>query len=97
VAEQNRAFNGGGIWNGGSATISSSTLSGNLAGGGDSIDYGGGIYAAGNVSLIASTVTGNNSDGPGAGIYPRMGDDQQQKPGVQQFRVSRSVQFVPRK
>ena len=59
------ALGGGIALFGSSATITDSTVSGNLA------DEGGGIYANFNssVTLTNSTIGGNASDGPGGGLY----------------------------
>jgi hypothetical protein len=65
--------NGGGIYNYGTLTVSTSTLSGNLAQGSSSSDgYGGGIYNSGGaVTLSNNTLSGNSATGypGGGGIY----------------------------
>ncbi len=60
------SLNGGGIYNAGTLTLTSCTISGNTA-----TDAGGGIYnAGGTLTLTACTVSGNSAaDGGGAGIY----------------------------
>jgi hypothetical protein len=68
------SFDGGGIYNSGTLTVSSCTLSGNSAFGGDfGLGNGGGIYNEGSLSILASTVTGNSCGSVfgGAGIYNR--------------------------
>lgn len=61
-------FDGAGIYNQGTLTLTQSTLSGNSAGG-----SGGGIYnSAGTLTLINSTLSGNvatSNSGGGGGIY----------------------------
>jgi hypothetical protein len=58
---------GGGLCVVGDATITSSTISGNSAGG----EHGGGIWASGAVTVTSSTISGNNSArwGMGGGIW----------------------------
>ena len=51
--------NGGGIYNGGSSTITNSTISGNTASGGNI--GGGGISNSGNITLTNSTISGNTA------------------------------------
>jgi CSLREA domain-containing protein len=59
---------GGGIYNLGRLTITSSTLSGNTA------DYGGGIYNnAGTLTIMDSTLSGNIAAYAGGGIYCNYG------------------------
>jgi CSLREA domain-containing protein len=62
---QNRAGDGGAIWNGGGGELDvrDSTLSDNLA-----ADRGGGLTASGAVNLRSVTVAGNESGGIGGGI-----------------------------
>ena len=60
----NRVSDGAGIYNSGTLTLTSSTVSGNFA------DEGGGIYNFGNLTLASSTVSGNNSS-LGGGIFNR--------------------------
>jgi predicted outer membrane repeat protein len=57
---------GGGIYNEGSLTVSSVTISANQAG-----NYGGGIYnnESGNLTVINSTIRQNYADWAGGGIY----------------------------
>ncbi len=62
---------GGGIFNeGGTLTMTSSTISGNIAGSLDAAGLGGGIYNAGTLTLNNSRVSANNSafGGTGGGI-----------------------------
>jgi len=59
---------GGGIYNGGTLTVSNSTLSGNTS------DYGGGIFNHGTLTVTGSTLSGNfasgyDFDNGGGGIY----------------------------
>ena len=56
---------GGGIYNGGTLTLTNSTVSGNSAG------YGGGIFNAGTgtLTLTNSTVSANTATNSGGGIY----------------------------
>jgi hypothetical protein len=53
---------GGGIYNGGTLTVSNATFFGNFAG------YGGGIFNTGTMKLSNATLTGNTA-GRGGGIY----------------------------
>jgi hypothetical protein len=56
---------GGGIYNGGTLTLTSSTVSGNTAG-----VHGGGLFNGGTLSLTTySTVSGNTASSLGGGIY----------------------------
>ena len=55
----------GGIYNNGTLTISSSTISGNLA---TASGDGGGIFNAGRLTINNSTVSGNQMQGHGGGI-----------------------------
>jgi len=55
---------GGGIYNGGTLTLTNSAVSGNLAG-----TNGGGIYNGGTLTLTNSTLFGNSAKDDGAGIY----------------------------
>jgi CSLREA domain-containing protein len=56
----------GGIYNSGTATITSATISGNMAG--DVGASGGGLYnAAGTLTVIHSTLVGNSATGSGGG------------------------------
>ena len=65
---------GGGIYNGRTATVTDSTLSGNSAN-----YYGGGVYNDGTLTITDSTVTGNSANYYGGGIYyVRHSDDRQQ-------------------
>jgi hypothetical protein len=61
---------GGGIWSGGTATLSGCTISGNSVPetefGIGYPSFGGGIYNAGPMTILGSTVTGNSN---GAGIW----------------------------
>jgi hypothetical protein len=58
--------NGGGIYNAGTLTLTSSTLSGSSANGGSSFTVdGGGIYNAGTLSIASSTLSGNTAIGRG--------------------------------
>ena len=58
-------FSGGGIWNGGSATLTDGVVENNLAG----FD-GGGIFNSGTLTLIHTTLSGNaTSSGDGGGIH----------------------------
>jgi CSLREA domain-containing protein len=59
------ASNGGGIYNGGTLTLTNSTVSGNTASGGGS---GGGIYNGGTLTLTNSTISGNTAS-VGGGIF----------------------------
>jgi Bacterial Ig-like domain len=78
VANGNSGFEddgrGGGIYNGqgGTVTVSNSTLSGNSAGNGNG---GGGIYNGGfgTLEVINSTLSGNSSNDSGGGIFSRTG------------------------
>ena len=59
---------GGGIYNGGTLTLTNSTVSGNEAD--NEYGYGGGIDNGGTLTLTNSTVSGNTaSDDDGGGIY----------------------------
>ena len=68
---------GGGIYNGGTATITGCTISGNTAeykGGGiyNGDPYGSGTYTGGTVTITGSTISGNKvvyTSGLGGGIY----------------------------
>jgi hypothetical protein len=67
---------GGGIFAGGTVTVTNSTITANsVTGGTDSIVLGGGIYAGGTVTLTNSTITANSLNGgtgsivQGGGIY----------------------------
>ena len=62
--------NGGGIfiYNGGTLTVSNSTISGNTTGGGGSGDQGGGIWSAGTLTVSNSTISGNTAS-YGGGIF----------------------------
>jgi parallel beta-helix repeat protein len=65
-------YSGGGIYNGGTAMVSNSTLSNNVAAGGDYGEgYGGGIYNAYRATLTVSgcTISNNFVEGVGGGIY----------------------------
>ena len=57
---------GGGIYNGGTLTLNSSTVSNNTTTSGGS---GGGIYTSGTLAMNGSTVTDNYADDDGGGIY----------------------------
>jgi CSLREA domain-containing protein len=61
---------GGGVWNGGTMTISGSTISGNAATSASVHTTGGGIINGGTLTLTDSTVSGNGAD-LGGGIYNR--------------------------
>lgn len=63
----NFADSGGGIRNHGSLTIQNSTISGNLATGGQ--PYGGGLYAKGGSTTTVESTTITNNTGYGGGIY----------------------------
>jgi hypothetical protein len=75
------AFQGGGIANAGTLTLSNVTVSGNLVhGGGGDLDFGGGIHNSGTLTVQNSTITGNVArgvppgmigieSGSGGGIY----------------------------
>jgi hypothetical protein len=56
---------GGGLSNGGTLTVSNSTLSGNSA------YYGGGIYSSATLTISNSTLSGNSAPNGGGGIYNR--------------------------
>jgi hypothetical protein len=58
------AGQGAGLYNGGTLTVTGSTLSGNTAG-----DGGGGIYNGGTLMVTGSTLSGNTASNPGGGIY----------------------------
>jgi len=62
-------FNGGGIFNAGTLTVTNSTFSGNRAAG--FVAFGGGIYNTGTLSITNSTFSNNAADfqGRGGGIY----------------------------
>jgi len=55
---------GAGLYNGGTLTVTGSTLSGNTA-----TLSGGGIYNAGTLTVTGSTLSGNTASNPGGGIY----------------------------
>ena len=57
-----KTIGGGGISNGGTLTLTNSTVSGNIG------SLGGGIFIGGTATLSNSTVSGNNSRGNGGGI-----------------------------
>jgi CSLREA domain-containing protein len=58
--------NGGGLLNGGTATVNNCVVSGNSAPGGD----GGGIYNDDVMTIASSTITGNSaSNGDGGGVF----------------------------
>ncbi len=61
--------NGGGIYihNGGTLTVSNSTISGNTTGGGPSGNQGGGIFNGGTLTVSNSTISGNTATGSGLG------------------------------
>jgi predicted outer membrane repeat protein len=59
-------FEGGGIYNLGNLTVSSSTFSGNTA-----RDTGGGIYNRGSLTVNSSTFSNNIADDSGGGIFNR--------------------------
>ena len=63
---------GGGIYNGGTLTLTNSTVSGNTA---SNYDYGGGggIYNYGTLSITNSTISGNTASCDGGGIYSEYG------------------------
>jgi predicted outer membrane repeat protein len=61
-------FNGGGIYNNGTLTLTRSTLSSNKAQG------GGGIFNGGTLTLIHSTVSGNSATTDGGGAIYNNGD-----------------------
>ena len=58
------SFNGGGLYNWGTTTVTNSTISNNQA-----VYSGGGIYNGGILTLTNSTVSGNTSQDAGGGIY----------------------------
>jgi hypothetical protein len=71
ISDNNANYEGGGIIvNGGTFTVTSSTVSGNTAGGACGCGAaGGGIYNAGTLTVTNSTLSGNTaSTGPGGGI-----------------------------
>jgi hypothetical protein len=55
---------GGGLYNGGTLTVTGSTLSANTA-----TNSGGGIYNSGTLTVSDSTLSGNAANGNGGGIY----------------------------
>ncbi len=62
------AQSGGGLYNHGAATITNSTLSGNIAG------DGGGILNGGTATITSSTISGNTAGlGDGGGLYNASG------------------------
>jgi CSLREA domain-containing protein len=66
VADGRAGFDGGGIVNAGTLTVTDSTISGNSAG----IGAGGGILNFGTLTVTNSTFSGNDGDS-GGGIYNR--------------------------
>ena len=60
-------YEGGGILNLGTLTVSGCTVSGNYCD--PNYSYGGGIYNAGTLTVTGSTVTGNFANPDGGGIY----------------------------
>jgi hypothetical protein len=56
VSSDHAAADGGGIYNGGTMTLSSSTVTKNSG------DMGGGIYNSGTLTVLLSTVTGDTPD-----------------------------------
>jgi hypothetical protein len=81
TVSNNTGTNGAGIYNGGTLTLESSTVSGNSTVSQNAGVNGGGIYNAGTLTLKDSTVSGNSSvghgdvlfapDGVGGGIFNR--------------------------
>lgn len=57
---------GGGIFNAGTLTIRTSTVSGNVA---RVSGAGGGVFNGGTLTVISSTISGNSTTGVGGGIY----------------------------
>jgi CSLREA domain-containing protein len=60
---------GGGIANGGTLTVSNSTLSGNSAVSAGGIANGGSYFQSGTLTVASSTISGNTSNELGGGIY----------------------------
>ncbi len=63
----NTVWDGGGVYNSGSLTITGATISGNSAN--NSTSGGGGIYNLGTLTVAASTISGNSAKLDGGGIY----------------------------
>jgi CSLREA domain-containing protein len=59
---------GGGIWVGGTLTLSNSTVTANAA---PASRKGGGIYVSGTLDVIASSISGNTAEDSGGGIENR--------------------------
>ncbi|MCA3748338.1 MAG: CSLREA domain-containing protein [Rubrobacter sp.] len=65
----NRTYGrGGGIYNGGTLTLTNSTVSGNTSSSFGGSSFGGGIFNVGTLTLTNSTVSGNETSGYGGGI-----------------------------
>src|SRR5262249_5643980 len=62
------AAEGGGIFNGGTLTVSASTFAGNAA-----TNSGGGIFNNGSLTVSASTFAGNSANVDGGGIFNNVG------------------------
>ena len=67
ITNNSSFYNGGGIMNTGTMTVTNSTISGNYA-----YTYGGGIYNTGTMTLSNDTISGNAGWG-GTGSYPEHG------------------------
>lgn len=63
ISANEATTDGGGIYNGGTLTISGGTISDNTA------TNGGGIYNGGTLKMSAGTVGGNTASGEGGGVY----------------------------
>ncbi len=71
---EGQAASGGGIYSeGGSVTVTNSTISGNGAESDQISDFGGGIFTTGSLTIESATITDNGAN-EGAGIYVRTAD-----------------------